>query len=185
MLHREMQNFCNSRCHLPLTPTLQAISPTHYTHKTKELLCNTSPLSSNIANKMSYTPGNCFTPNKGAIVIDDLQPICPPPPIARVKFAEIHVPEHQGRLNDAPLGFFLAAPCSSSSSIDGDSDSLETQIKRIKLQPKKSRMSSNRKDHIGLRLQPKRKSIDLTASRSRAVTTTASKHPRSVSAMSA
>jgi hypothetical protein len=133
---------------------------------------------------MSYTPGNCFTPNKGAIVIDDLQPICPPPPIARVKFAEILVPEHQGRLNDAPLGFFLAAPCSSSSSsIDSDGSSLTTQIKRIKLQPKKSRMSSDRKDHIGLRLQPKRKSIDLTASR--AVTTTASKHPRFLSAMSA
>lgn len=135
---------------------------------------------------MSYA-GNCRTP-KGAIVcIDDLQPICPPPPIARVEFAEIHVPEHQGRLNDAPLGFFLAAPCSSSSSSsnDSNSDSLETQtqIKRIKLQPKKSRMSSSRKAHIRLRLQPKRKSIDLTAPR--AVATTASKHPRSVSAMSA
>ena len=134
---------------------------------------------------MSYA-GNCSTPKGALVCIDDLQPMCPPPPIARVEFAEILVPEHQGRLNDAPLGFFLAAPCSSSSSSidsDRDRDSLKTQIKRIKLQPKKSRMSSNRKDHIGLRLQPKRKSIDLTAPR--AVTTTASKHPRFVSAMSA
>mmetsp|Transcript_2179 Transcript_2179/g.3585 ORF Transcript_2179/g.3585 Transcript_2179/m.3585 type:complete len:114 (-) Transcript_2179:341-682(-) len=98
---------------------------------------------------MSYT-GNCLTPKRAIICIDDVQPVCPPPPHASPKFTEILVPE-QGRLSDAPVGFFLAAPCKRSSCVTTE----------IKLLPKKSRMLS-RKDHV--RLQPKRKATTTTPS---------------------
>jgi hypothetical protein len=95
--------------------------------------------------------GYCLTPKQATIVgIDDKQS-CPPPPQASLKevIDEIHVPTQE--LHDAPLGFFLAAPCNTSNTTDRR---IHRKNNQIKLLLKRLRMQS-RSNRI--HLQPKRK----------------------------
>jgi hypothetical protein len=116
-------------------------------HNTKDLTCF---LYLHQRPKMSSI-GYCLTPKQAIVGIDDIMQPCPPPPQASIQevIEELLVPTLE--LSDAPVGFFLAAPCNSNNANDRR---VQFNKNNHKLLLRKSRNNHN------VKLQPKKKSFD-------------------------